>query len=572
MFTKESMLDQKKSAKARTVLFEIEETLRTSGYGRSEYITLATYLLYRVSRTKYEFPITFDTALNSVNPEIADMAKRRLNDTVWSNLSKLLTSFSSEDLLTSVLLAEELRKDSMELRTPESIRKLAYTILDAKRNDCVADICCGAGGYLIAAALEQPEAKYYGFDINCDKALTAQMRSEMIDADISIDAENVFDLDISQHRFSKIFSNYPFGIRARMVGAGDKFMKRFEETYPGAASGTSGEWLFNALICDLLEENGKAVVVMPNGCTWNKSDAPMRKHFTENGMIECVITLPNRMFESTNISTTMLVLSRGNDAIRMIDASEICQQLRRENTFSNDDIQTIISAMRRDSDYSKLVTREELCANDYVLGLKTYVTQQQEYDNGVAFGDLAMSITRGAPCTAKTLDELVSVNPTNLHYLMLSNIKNGMIDEELPFLREIETKYEKYCLQQDDLIMSKNGYPYKIAVAEVADGQKIMASGNLFVIHLDTNRVNPYYIKAFFESEQGIEALNNICLGTTIPSLSLEKLKGLIVPVPSMEEQMRIANKYRDTQAEIADLQRKLESAVDRLGRIFPKA
>ena len=100
----------------------------------------------------------------------------------------------------------------------------------------------------------------------------------------------------------------------------------------------------------------------------------------------------------------------------------------------------------------------------------------------------------GAPCTASQLDKMVSNEVTNMQYLMLANIQNGIIDNKLPYLSSIEPKYEKYCLKNNDLILSKNGYPYKVAVASVKDGQRILANGNLYIIELDESRANPYYI------------------------------------------------------------------------------
>ena len=91
-----------------------------------------------------------------------------------------------------------------------------------------------------------------------------------------------------------------------------------------------------------------------------------------------------------------------------------------------------------------------------------------------------------------------------IQYLMLANIKDGVIDKELPYINEIAPKYEKYCLRNNCLLLSKNGYPFKVAVAQVEEGKKILGNGNLYIIELDQSKVNPYYLQAFFESEQGL--------------------------------------------------------------------
>ena len=156
-----------------------------------------------------------------------------------------------------------------------------------------------------------------------------------------------------------------------------------------------------------------------------------------------------------------------------------------------------------------------------------------------------------------------------MQFLMLSNIQNGIIDDKLPYLKEIEEKHEKYCVKNNSLILSKNGAPFKVAVATVPEGQKVLANGNLYVIELDETKANPYYLKAFLESEQGVAALKRITVGTTIPSIGVDKLKNLIVPLPPLEEQSRIAAKYLAVLDEISALKQKIDKAVDKLKTVF---
>ena len=152
---------------------------------------------------------------------------------------------------------------------------------------------------------------------------------------------------------------------------------------------------------------------------------------------------------------------------------------------------------------------------------------------------------------------------------MLGNIHDGIIDEELPYLSVIEKNLERYCLKRNNLILSKNGYPFKLAIANPKEGQLILANGNLFIIEIDEEKANPYYLKAFFESEQGVAALKSIVVGATIPNIGVESLKSLLIPIPSLEEQYRIAEKYQATQDEIKVLKLRLAKAVDRLYHIF---
>lgn len=234
---------------------------------------------------------------------------------------------------------------------------------------------------------------------------------------------------------------------------------------------------------------------MTNGSTWNSIDIPMRKYFIERGLVECVISLPERMFNFTRIPTTMLVLSHNNSDVRMVDATKLCHKGRRQNEFCAEDIVDIIKACKKDSVYSKRISLEELRQNEYILNLNHYITDKVTFANGVLFGDIIKRITRGAPCSAKQLDEMASHDTTNMHYLLLANIQDGTITDDLPYLSRIDPKYDKYCLKNNSLILSKNGYPYKVAVATVKEGQRILANGNLYIIELNEEIANPYYVK-----------------------------------------------------------------------------
>lgn len=253
----------------------------------------------------------------------------------------------------------------------------------------------------------------------------------------------------------------------------------------------------------------------------------------------------------------------------MIDATKHFQQGRRQNEFSDKDIDLIIDALTVDHEYSKDISIEELRKNEYNLNLSRYAAGDLRFENGVPFESVIKRISRGAPCTAKQLDEMVSDCVTNMQYLMLANIRDGVIDDKLPYLSYIDQKYEKYCLKNNSLILSKNGLPYKVAVASVQKNQKILANGNLYIIELDEKKANPYYIKAFFDSEQGYTVLKSITVGAVLPNIGVDKLKKVEIPLPPIEEQNRIAEKYRATMDEIAVIKLRLEKAVNKLHHIF---
>ena len=499
------------------------------------------------------------------------LVREVLNNKLWECLLQMLKKYSTEEFALAVLKHLPDLEPKLEVSTPSSIIKLSNKLLDVKAGENVADVCCGSGSYIVSAAMEEPEAIYQGYELNVVNKTAAMIRAELLNSHIDISLCDVFSVANVKKmpKYDKIFANYPFGLKLRHLGAGMEYLKKLVEQYPGISKATSSDWIFNSLIFDMLKDNGKAVAIMTNGSTWNSIDIPMRKYFVENGLVECVIALPERMFSSTMIPTTLIVMSHGNQGVRMIDATKHFQQGRRQNEFSDKDIDLIIDALTVDHEYSKDISIEELRKNEYNLNLSRYAAGDLRFENGVPFESVIKRISRGAPCTAKQLDEMVSDCVTNMQYLMLANIRDGVIDDKLPYLSYIDQKYEKYCLKNNSLILSKNGLPYKVAVASVQKNQKILANGNLYIIELDEKKANPYYIKAFFDSEQGYTVLKSITVGAVLPNIGVDKLKKVEIPLPPIEEQNRIAEKYRATMDEIAVIKLRLEKAVNKLHHIF---
>ena len=111
------------------------------------------------------------------------------------------------------------------------------------------------------------------------------------------------------------------------------------------------------------------------------------------------------------------------------------------------------------------------------------------------------------------------------------------------------------------MIISKNGAPFKVAVAEVPEGETILANGNLYIVRLDTARIDPYFAAAFLESEDGKEVMERFTAGTTIPNLPLRNLREMQLPVPEMSIQEAVSRQYRARLDEIEVLKIKLEKA-----------
>lgn len=97
---------------------------------------------------------------------------------------------------------------------------------------------------------------------------------------------------------------------------------------------SNANYAFILTALDLIDE--KAAFLLPNGIlsTDDPQEAEIRKRLIENNLIEAVISLPDKMFESTSIATCVLVLNKNKKTmqVEMVDMrQEYAEEQRDQN-------------------------------------------------------------------------------------------------------------------------------------------------------------------------------------------------------------------------------------------------
>lgn len=539
-----------------------------------------TYVAYVIRKEKLEeefkktlYSLTdFRGWLNHVlDFGITSLAKSFLFELIDNDTLRAVEyALQFEDVVLSdfILHAEDEQRGSVMYATPDSISTLALEILDIKKADVVIDNCSGIGSFLTTACERQPDAKYMGVEINSWACGLASLRTSILGGNIKFEQGNAFDYQFDE-KADKAFSDFPLGLRIKSL-EGTGIYEMYKSEVPVLAKGTSADWIFNYRLTELIKQNGKAVSIMSLGGLWNTLDKEIRKYFLKQKKIESIIALPSHLLTNTPIAVAMIVFGHGaDDGIRFIDATNEYVEGRRQWILSSENIKHIKEALTTDSAISRVVSYDEIANEDFSFSVKRHLAEKEPIKNGVEFSTVIKNIRRGIQLSASELDKVVSSVPTDVQYIVPADIQNGVIVRDLKSLSQMEHRFERYVVDNGNLLIAKNGYPFKIAIARVEQGKTLIASGNLFVIELDESKVDPIYVKAYLESEKGQAELKNILVGTVVPSIGATQLGEVQIPLIELDKQKAIATKYLAAMDNVEYLRRKVEKAENELTEVL---
>lgn len=151
----------------------------------------------------------------------------------------------------------------------------------------------------------------------------------------------------------------------------------------GLAPKSKADYAF--LLHDLfhVKPDGIMTIVLPHGVLFRGGEeGEIRKNLIESNHIDAIIGLPANIFFGTGIPTIIMVLKqkRENTDILIIDASKGFTKEGKNNKLRACDIKritdTFVSRMNVPK-YAKVVSREEIRANDYNLNIPRYVDSSE---------------------------------------------------------------------------------------------------------------------------------------------------------------------------------------------------
>ncbi|MBR1937510.1 MAG: type I restriction-modification system subunit M [Spirochaetales bacterium] len=184
--------------------------------------------------------------------------------------------------------------------------------------------------------------------------------------------------------------------------------KEADPRYKSYGLAPKGKADYAFLLHDLyhIKPEGLMTIVLPHGVLFRGGEeGEIRKNLIENNKIDAVIGLPANIFFGTGIPTIIMILKqkRTDTDVLIIDASKGFAKVGKNNKLRASDIKKIVDVViDRISveKFSRVVSRDEIRANDYNLNIPRYVDSSEKPESW----DIYASMFGGIP--KKEIDEL----------------------------------------------------------------------------------------------------------------------------------------------------------------------
>ncbi len=289
--------------------------------------------------------------------------------------------------------------------TPRSVVQLLIEMLQPNKGK-VYDPCCGSGGMFVMSEkfVQQHQGRIDDITIYGQESNQTTWRLAVMNLAIrGIDSEQVkwnnegsFLKDAHPDlKADYIIANPPFNI-SEWSGELLRNDGRWKYGAPPVGNANYG-WLQHMLYH--LSPTGKAGVVLSKGALTTKQSGEyeIRKAMLEDGVIDCIVNMPTKLFLNTQIPACLWFLNRGKNRQRkgevlFIDARNLGFLVnRRTREFSNEDIAQISETYHhwlnsRDAyndipGFCKSCSLEEIKEMDYVLTPGRYIGLPDDEDD-----------------------------------------------------------------------------------------------------------------------------------------------------------------------------------------------
>ncbi|WP_252233271.1 MULTISPECIES: N-6 DNA methylase [Clostridium] len=503
------------------------------------------------------------SSLNYVKPEY-------ITNIIMAYSTFEFNDIDSEKDITGPFIEIFLQKLSDDLSsysfiTPKSIKELLANLFNISENMNIADITCGTGGILSqiingcnSKNLDVNTINLYGQEINFKIALIGKvnlllhgMKNSSIVIKDSL-REPILNDNHYINNVDIILSNLPLGLKWNINEIG--YRNDFKYDIP---STMNADWLFIQRGLSALNNCGRAAFIVSKGTLTRKTEMKIREYILKDDFVEAIISLPSNLYGSKTIPIEILIINKNKDIklknkVLFIDASKAFYKKERgKNDLKPEHIDKLLAVYHNYTEidgYSKLVDISMIEKHNFELNSSLYINNSLTDLKNAKMQILSKvaDIKRGLQISKNDIQNNKSSDDNSYYYIKISDLNDGKIQFNDKVKNLSASKINSYELKPNDILISARGTLIKLAIYE-EHMQPSVFSGNILLIRVKQN-YNPYFLKFYLSSPKGRELISSIQGGSTIISLNPNKLKDMLVPDISLEEQNELAERIKSNE------------------------
>jgi len=493
--------------------------------------------------------------------------------------------------------------------TPQEVINFCIKIIEPQIDDKIIDPTCGSGGFLFSSLkyIEQQnynlkffkQKKLFGIDINKDVIKITKLKALLEDVNINNfinlnsigDINNIFSelnkITEDNDLFDIVLTNPPFGSQGKIT---DKnILKQYELGYKWIKKGSNyiktnklltsqvPDVLFIERCLQLLKENGKLAIVLPNGILENSSLSYVRYFIKNNCKILSIVKLPDDTFipYGTGVKTSVLFLEK-QSKLQTQDYNIFFSKITKLGYKGNKNATPIYKKDEKgnfiyengrlilDENYSKIETEyKQFKQGKFQSNEQSFVISNRELEDRFDYNFYS-------PSLRKNINYLKNMNSIRLTEVAEIVNKKSLIlkeDIEVEYIELSDINTYSYEIINSTLLHTSNlpsRASYQIqtgniitAVAGNSIGSKKHATAYITKEYnnaICTNgfrvirniKINPYYLLYFMKTEFFLKQILLYRTGTAIPTISDNDFKNILIKKYSEAKMNELGNKIKE--------------------------
>ena len=478
----------------------------------------------------------------------------------------LVDFFSNE----ATLMLMDSRHD---FSTHPVIDQLCAGLLEIAEGNTVVDLNCGIGKFVRKAWFSLWNAtgsdeglSVVGYSRDAEFAALTYILCNVTGVGAEVVAQSIF---ISHpKRYDRIVLIPPFGMETRAINIPmtQRVLAERFENFPELRL-SSADWVFAARAASLLSPGGRAVVAMPVHALNGTQSQVYREFLVRNQLIEAVIAIPRGFLNGTTVGFAIVVMREGCREIKFINGEEYQTSVEGARLL---DVPRLLKDYHALNDYDAVTTKtlDAVYTCDCNLMPDFYLGEDLAYVNSRPFGELVKEIRRGAKLPVSEWKDFEGDSNSIVKKVAFKNFSDGLVDEILPGLSEVPPGAKDAVLETGDLLVSRMGFPFKIAVVEHR-AETLVADENVWIVRMGGNRTLAYYLRAYLESERGSKWLSRMSAGATLRTISAKNIGKIPVPDADGETLGAIAHELEKSTILVRENRKRLDYSLSAMKNVF---